>query len=152
MIKLPFKEIRLQEVDSSVDNGVDHDFTTIVLDADDNAFKTITGKFSNKKDCYKKLTKRGFIVRKSFETRIYDWILRNAKTTFDAYLMLSTAFSKWKGNNMLDEYYVKLLNDIPDVNREQQKGNPNTKGNPDLPLKKAKIDEDFDIPQNVKGG
>ena len=37
------------------------------------------------------------------------------------------AFSKWRGNNMLDEYYVKLLNDVPKLNRERLKGNPNTR-------------------------
>lgn len=160
MIKVRFPEIQLSEDiktsekrrKNATDKGVDHDFTTIVLDPDDNIFKTITGKFSDKKDCYEKLTKRGFVVRKSFETKIYDWILNNAKTTFDAYLMLSTAFSKWKGNNVLDDYYVKLLNDIPDLNREHQKGNPNTKGDQTLPNKPQAIDEDIDIPQNVKGG
>lgn len=160
MIKVRFPEIQLSEdINTSekrrknaTDKGVDHDFTTIILDPDDNIFKTITGKFSDKKDCYEKLTKRGFVVRKSFETKIYDWILNNAKTTFDAYLMLSTAFSKWKGNNVLDDYYVKLLNDIPDLNREHQKGNPNTKGDQTLPNKPQAIDEDIDIPQNVKGG
>ena len=160
MIKTHFPEIHLSEDikasekrrKNATDKKIDHDFTTIVLDPEDNIFKTITGKFSDKKDCYEKLTKRGFVVRKSFETKIYDWILRNAKTTFDAYLMLSTAFSKWKGNNILDDYYVKMLNDIPDLNREHQKGNPNTKGDQTLPNKPQAIDEDIDIPQNTRKG
>ena len=49
---------------------------------------------------------------KCFEIRVYNWIKENARTTLDAYLMLSTAFSKWKGNNMLSSYYNKLFNNL----------------------------------------
>jgi len=104
------------------------DYAGIVLDKEKNQFKVITGKFTDKKDFYEKMAARGLILRKCFEIRVYNWIKENAKTTLDAYLMLSTAFSKWKGNNMLSPYYNKLLKDIPELNREGQKGNPNTRG------------------------
>lgn len=104
------------------------DYAGIVLDKDKNQFKVVTGKFTDKKDFYNKMADRGLILRKCFEIRVYNWIKENAKTTLDAYLMLSTAFSKWKGNNMLSGYYNKLLTDIPELNREGQKGNPNTRG------------------------
>lgn len=105
------------------------DYTGIVLDPEDKVFKTVNGQFHDKKDFYDKLGKRGFVVRKVFESRVFDWIEQNAKTTLEAYLMFSTAFSKWKGNNLLNQYYVKLLNDIPQLNREKIKGDPNSIGN-----------------------
>lgn len=102
-------------------------YTGIVLDPEDNTFKTSSGMFRDKKEFYEKLTARGYVVRKVFEKKVFDWIEKNAKTTLEAYLMLSTAFSKWKGNNLLNQYYTKLLNDIPQLNREKIKGNPNSK-------------------------
>lgn len=103
-------------------------YSGIVLDPEDNVFKTVSGMFRDKKEFYEKLTKRGYVVRKVFEKKVFDWIEENAKTTMEAYLMFSTAFSKWKGNNLLDQYYTKLLNDIPQLNREKVKGNPNSRG------------------------
>lgn len=104
------------------------EYSGIVLDPEDNLFKTISGMFRDKKDFYEKLTARGYIVRKVFEKKVFDWIEKNAKTTLEAYLMFSTAFSKWKGNNLLDSYYIQLLNDIPQLNREREKGDPNSIG------------------------
>ena len=125
------------------------DYTGIVLDPEDQVFKTVSGSFHDKKDFYEKLTKRGFVVRKVFEKRVFDWIERNAKTTLEAYLMFSTAFSKWKGNNLLDPYYVKLLNDIPQLNREKIKGDPNSIGNPNQ-KEESVLDED--VPNiDIKG-
>lgn len=118
------------------------EYTGIVLDPDDQVFKTVSGSFHDKKDFYEKLTKRGFVVRKVFEKRVFDWIEKNAKTTLEAYLMFSTAFSKWKGNNLLDPYYVKLLNDIPQLNREKIKGDPNSIGNPNQ-KEESVLDEDI---------
>lgn len=103
-------------------------YTAIVLNPDENAFKVISGVFKDKKDVYEKLAKKGYVVRKVLETSIFNWIEKNAKNNLEAYAMFSTAFSKWRGNNLLSDYYVKLLNDIPQLNRERQKGNPNSKG------------------------
>ena len=122
-------------------------YTGIVLDPTDNEFKTSSGMFRDKKDFYEKLTKRGYVVRKVFEKKVFDWIEKNAKTTLEAYLMFSTAFSKWKGNNLLNPYYTKLLNDIPQLNREKVKGNPNTRV---MGTEEAVIDEDYQKP-NVPG-
>lgn len=113
------------------------DYAGIVLDKDKNQFKVVTGKFTDKKDFYEKMSNRGLILRKCFEIRVYNWIKENARTTLDAYLMLSTAFSKWKGNNMLSGYYNKLLKDIPELNREGQKGNPNTRGKEESTIDEA---------------
>lgn len=100
----------------------------IVLDKEDNKFKVVSGLFRDKKQFYEDLTEKGYVVRKVFEKKVFDWIEDNAKSTLDAYLMLSTAFSKWKNNNMLSDYYKKLLVDLPQLNRERIKGNPNTRG------------------------
>lgn len=102
-------------------------YSGIILDPEKNTFKTVSGMFRDKKEFYEKLSKRGYVVRKVFEKKVFDWIEENAKTTMEAYLMFSTAFSKWKGNNLLNGYYTKLLNDIPQLNREKQKGNPNSR-------------------------
>lgn len=126
-IKL-FKEI----VDNSLleysDKSSYEAYKSIVLDPEDNEFKVIEGMFRDKKDAYERLKKRGYIVRKTFEKKVFDWIEDNSKNNIEAYLMFSTAFSKWRGNNILSDYYVKLLNDIPKLNREKIKGNPDTIG------------------------
>ena len=90
------------------------------------------------------MRKRGLVCRKVYEARIYEWILKNAKSVFDAYLMLSTAFSKWRGNNVLSDYYVKLLNDLPKINREKRKGDPQSIGNNSGWYKESTLTEDFD--------
>jgi predicted nucleotidyltransferase len=119
---------KLEDIDLQEDDSENYEqYTGIVLDPEDNLFKTVSGVFKDKKDFYKKLTARGYVVRKVFEKVVFDWIEDNAKTNIDAYMLFSTAFSKWRGNNMLDEYYVKLLNDVPKLNRERLKGNPNTR-------------------------
>lgn len=103
-------------------------YTAIVIDPEVNAFKVIKGKYNNKKEVYDKLSDRGYVVRKVLETPIFDWIEKNADSNIEAYAMFSTAFSKWRGNNMLSDDYVELLNSIPHLNRERRKGDPNTKG------------------------
>lgn len=107
-----------------------HAFTAIAIDTENNEFKVINGNFSDKKEFYDRLSKRGLVVRKVLERPIYEWIMKNADTNLDAYAMLSTAFSKWRGNNLLSDDYVQLLNDVPALNRERRKGDPNTKGKP----------------------
>lgn len=120
------EKINLKEY---ADNSNFELYTGIVLDKDKNAFKIISGSFRDKKDYYEKITKKGYVVRKVFEKKVWDWIENTAPDNLIAYLMYSTAFSKWRGNNILSKYYVQLLNDIPQLNRERIKGNPNTRGN-----------------------
>ena len=103
-------------------------YTGIVLDKEKNAFKVLSGMFHDKKDFYEKMSKRDLILRKCFESKVWDWIVQNAPDPFTGYLMFSTAFSKWRGNNILSDYYIKLLNDIPQLNREARKGDPNSMG------------------------
>ena len=148
MIKLfpNYKEVELTE-DKKVSKSDKDDknyewYKGVVFDPSTNEFKVIKGQFTDKKDFYEKLTKKGYIVRKAFEAKIWDWIQNNAKNTLDAYLMCSTAFSKWNNNNLLADYYVKLLNDYPEFNREKIKGNPNTRGKKEATLNE---DEDFNI-------
>lgn len=126
-----YPELKIEDLDIKeyASDSAYEQYTGIVLDPEDQIFKTVSGSFHDKKDFYEKLSNRGYVVRKVFEKKVFDWIEENAKTTLEAYLMFSTAFSKWKGNNLLDSYYVKLLNDIPQLNREKIKGDPNSIGN-----------------------
>lgn len=103
-------------------------YTGIVFDTDKNEFKIVTGKFRDKKDMYDKMTKEEKYLRRAYESRIWDWIQDNAETPVDGYLMLSTAVSKWINNNILAKYYKKLLHDLPYINREGRKGDPQTMG------------------------
>lgn len=100
----------------------------IIFDPEKNAFKVVEGKFRDKKDMYEKMVKQGYVLRKCFEKKIFDWIEENSPSNLIAYLMYSTAFSKWRNNNLLSDYYVKLLNDIPAINREGRKGDPQSRG------------------------
>ena len=104
------------------------DYIGVVLDKKNNNFKVVEGKFTDKKDMYRKMKARGLILRKAYERKVWEWIEANADGVIISYLMLSTAFSKWRSNNVLHKYYQKLLNDIPELNREREKGNPNTRG------------------------
>jgi len=123
-----FPKLKDIELDEYASDSSYEQYTGIVLDPEDKIFKTVSGIFHDKKEFYEKLSARGYIVRKVFEAKVFDWIEKNAKTTLEAYLMFSTAFSKWKGNNILNDYYTQLLNDIPQLNREKIKGDPNSKG------------------------
>lgn len=143
MIKLfpNYQEIELTEDKKDKDKNYEW-YKGVVFDPDTKEFKVISGQFTDKKDFYEKLTKKGYIVRKAYEKTIWDWIQKNAKNTLDGYLMCSTAVSKWKNTNLLDDYYIKLMNDFPQFNRERVKGNPNTKGKKESMFKE---DENFDI-------
>ena len=110
---IDFSTLRRIELKEYAADSEFEEYSSIVLDKKDNAFKIVTGSFHDKRDAYEKLSARGLICRKTFERRIFEWALRNAPNNLTAYLMFSTAFSKWKGNNILNEYYIKLLNDIP---------------------------------------
>ena len=121
-----FPTLQRVNLEEYASNSEFEKYTSIVLDKEDNAFKVVTGQFHDKRDAYEKLSARGMIVRKTFESKIWKWIENNAPNNLTAYLMFSTAFSKWKGNNILNDYYVKLLNDIPELNREKIKGDPNS--------------------------
>lgn len=147
-IKL-FEEIKDQSLKEYASDSAYEKYTAIILDPDKNEFKTLSGLFHDKKEVYDKMRKRGLVCRKVLEARIYDWIIENAKTTMDAYLMLSTAFSKWRGNNMLSDYYVQLLNDLPKINREKRKGDPQSIGSNKGWYKESVLNEVYTNPERA---
>ena len=136
-----FPHLQKINLDEYASDSAFEKYTSIVLDKADNAFKVVTGQFHDKRDAYEKLSARGMVVRKTFESKIFDWITRNAPNNITAYMMFSTAFSKWKGNNILNDYYVKLLNDIPELNREKIKGDPNSMGLDTVQRESVELDE-----------
>ena len=140
--KTDYEDFENNLLDEYSDKSSFEPYSGIVLDPEDNTFKTVSGMFRDKKDFYEKLSKRGYVVRKVFEKKVFDWIERNAKNNIEAYLMFSTAFSKWKGNNLLNSYYTKLLNDIPQLNREKIKGDPNSIG--DNQKEESVLEEDHE--------
>lgn len=121
-----FSNLQRVNLEEYASNSEFEKYSSIVLDKEDNAFKIVTGNFHDKRDAYEKLSARGYVVRKTFEAKIFEWIMEHAPNNLTAYMMFSTAFSKWKGNNILNDYYIKLLNDIPKLNREKIKGDPNS--------------------------
>ena len=124
-----FDRITLTEDDkANPHKSAYENYTGIVFDTKANKFHIVTGKFRDKKDMYEKMTKQDKYLRRAYESRIWDWIQKKAKTPVDGYLMLSTAVSKWINNNVLSEYYKKLLHDLPYINREGRKGDPQTMG------------------------
>lgn len=131
-----------RQLNEYASNSAYEKYAAIILDPDKNAFKILKGLFHDKKEVYEKMRQRGIVCRKVLESRILDWCLQNAKSVFDAYLMLSTAFSKWRGNNILSDYYVKLLNDLPKINREKRKGDPQSIGDTGGWYKESVLKED----------
>lgn len=125
--------------DASMEN-----YTGIVLDPDKNTFKVVKGRFYDKKDFYEKMRKRGLVLRKCYESGVYEFIQKRSKSSLDAYLMLSTAISKWKNNNILGDYYVQILNEIPKLNRERLKGDPNSLGQ-----NKVKVKRESAMDENI---
>lgn len=103
-------------------------YTGVVFNTDKNEFKVVKGPFKDKRDMYDKMTKQDRYLRRAYESKIWDWIQDNAQTPLDGYLMMSTAVSKWINNNALSKYYKKLLHDLPYINREGRKGDPQTMG------------------------
>lgn len=122
------QRIQLSEDNNEKLRNASENYTGIVFDTKENKFSIVTGKFRDKKDMYNKMTKQDKYLRRAYETKIFDWIQDNAETPVDGYLMLSTAVSKWVNNNVLSKYYKKLLHDLPYINREGRKGDPQTMG------------------------
>ena len=104
-------------LDESGNDSADEAYKGIFIDRKTGDFKILTGRFPDKKAMINKYGTLGkdYIARKVFEKPVFDWILNNAKSSLDSYLMFSTAFSKWKDNSILDKYYMKLINDMPQL-------------------------------------
>lgn len=101
----------------SGNDQADESYKGIFIDRKTGDFKILTGRFPDKKAMINKYGTLGkdYIARKVFEKPVFDWILNNAKSSLDSYLMFSTAFSKWRDNSILDKYYIKLINDMPQL-------------------------------------
>ena len=101
----------------SGNDEADEAYKGIFIDRKTGDFKILTGRFPDKKAMINKYGSLGkdYIARKVFEKPVFDWILNNAKSSLDSYLMFSTAFSKWRHNSILDKYYIKLINDMPQL-------------------------------------
>lgn len=101
----------------SGNDSSDESYKGIFIDRKTGDFKILTGRFPDKKAMINKYGTLGkdYIARKVFEKPVFDWILNNAKSSLDSYLMFSTAFSKWRHNSILDKYYIKLINDMPQL-------------------------------------
>ena len=101
----------------SGNDAADESYKGIFIDRKTGDFKILTGRFPDKKAMINKYGTLGkdYIARKVFEKPVFDWILNNAKSSLDSYLMFSTAFSKWRHNSILDKYYMKLINDMPQL-------------------------------------
>jgi len=101
----------------SGNDEADEAYKGIFIDRKTGDFKILTGRFPDKKAMINKYGTLGkdYIARKVFEKPVFDWILNNAKSSLDSYLMFSTAFSKWRHNSILDKYYIKLINDMPQL-------------------------------------
>ena len=101
----------------SGNDEADESYKGIFIDRDTGDFKILSGRFPDKKAMIKKygVKGKGYITRKVFEKPVFDWISKNAENTLDSYLMFSTALSKWKNNSMLDKYYIKIMNEMPQL-------------------------------------
>lgn len=101
----------------SGNDEADESYKGIFIDRKTGDFKILTGRFPDKKAMINKYGTLGkdYIARKVFEKPVFDWILNNAQSSLDSYLMFSTAFSKWRHNSILDKYYMKLINDMPQL-------------------------------------
>ena len=106
----------LHEADGENTTGGE-EYKGIFIDRKTGNFKILTGRFPDKKAMIRKygVLGKGYIVRKVFERSVFDWINKNAQNAIEAYLMFSTAFSKWKDIDILQKYYTKLIDELPQL-------------------------------------
>jgi predicted SnoaL-like aldol condensation-catalyzing enzyme len=102
------------------ESGEDSGYETykgIFIDRDSGDFKVLSGRFPDKKAMIRKYgdESKPYIARKVFEAPVFKWIEENAKSALDAYLMYSTAMSKWKHISMLKDYYYKAMEEMPEM-------------------------------------
>lgn len=93
-------------------------FKAIAINRDNNNFKVISGDYKDKKalsDTYID----DYIIRKVYKKEVFDWILKNAKTSLDAYILLSTSYKKWVNKDITRNYYHKIRKDLPILNYEE---------------------------------
>lgn len=102
--------------ESGEDSGYES-YKGIFIDRDSGDFKVLSGRFPDKKAMIKKYgdENKPYIARKVFEAPVFKWIEENAENALDAYLMYSTAMSKWKHISMLKDYYYKAIEEMPEM-------------------------------------
>lgn len=90
----------------------------IAIDRDNKNFKVISGDYKDKKalsDTYID----DYIIRKVYKKEVFEWILKNAKTSLDAYILLSTSYKKWVNKDITRNYYHKIRKDLPVLTYEE---------------------------------
>ncbi len=93
-------------------------FKAIAINRDNKNFKVISGNYKDKKalsDTYID----DYIIRKVYKKEVFDWILKNAKTSLDAYILLSTSYKKWINKDITKSYYYKIRKDLPILTYEE---------------------------------
>lgn len=93
-------------------------FKAIAIDRDNKNFKVISGDYKDKKalsDTYID----DYIIRKVYKKEVFEWILKNAKTSLDAYILLSTSYKKWVNKDITRNYYHKIRKDLPILTYEE---------------------------------
>lgn len=89
-------------------------YKSIVIGRDNDNFKILSGDFKDKKDVITTYDD-DYVIKRVYEKNVFDWIAKNAKNAVDAYLLYSIAYRKWQNNNLLNDYYKKLIKDIPNL-------------------------------------
>lgn len=90
----------------------------IAIDRDNKNFKVISGNYKDKKalsDTYID----DYIIRKVYKKEVFEWILKNAKNSLDAYILLSTSYKKWVNKDITRDYYHKIRKDLPVLTYEE---------------------------------
>ena len=102
--------------ESGEDSGYES-YKGIFIDRDSGDFKVLSGRFPDKKAMIRKYgdENKPYIARKVFEAPVFKWIEENAENALDAYLMYSTALSKWRHISMLKDYYFKAMEEMPEM-------------------------------------
>lgn len=93
-------------------------FKAIAINRDNKNFKVISGDYKDKKalsDTYID----DYIIRKVYKKEVFEWILKNAKTSLDAYILLSTSYKKWVNKDITRNYYHKIRKDLPILTYEE---------------------------------
>lgn len=93
-------------------------FKAIVIDRDNKNFKVISGDFKDKKDLSDTYID-DFIIRKVYKKEVFEWILKNARSSLDAYILLSTSYKKWVNKDITRDYYYKIRQDLPILTYEE---------------------------------
>ena len=95
-------------------------FKAIVINRDNKNFKVVSGDYKDKKDLSDHYI-NDYIIRKVYKKEVFEWILRNAKNTLDAYILLSTSYRKWVNKDITKDYYYKIRRDLPILTYEESK-------------------------------